>query len=90
MSTTIPKLFVGDPNQAIYEWRGCINAFEKLPENTIFCEFYSTFRIGEPACNTIASKFNNCWMISKSANNTILEYNKNPTDKYVYLYFPSQ
>ena len=28
--TTIPKLFVGDTKQAIYEWRGCINAFDKL------------------------------------------------------------
>ena len=72
--TTIPKLFVGDSNQAIYEWRGCINAFNKLPKNTLFIEFYSTFRIGNPACEEIRQMFNNCWMFSKSNNNTILEY----------------
>lgn len=84
--TTIPKLFVGDSNQAIYEWRGCINAFNKLPKNTLFIEFYSTFRIGNPACEEIRQKFNNCWMISKSPNNTILEYDKTPTEKYTYLF----
>lgn len=84
--TRIPKLFVGDSNQAIYEWRGCINAFEKLPKNTIYCEFYSTFRIGEPACADIAKQFKNCWMISKSKNNTNLEYNKTPINNYIYLF----
>ena len=29
--TYITKIFVGDTKQAIYEWRGCINAFELLP-----------------------------------------------------------
>ena len=87
--TTIPKIFVGDPRQAIYEWRGCINAFEKLeqlPNNTIIVEFYSTFRIGEPACEQIRNKFDNCWMISKSDSETILEYKTIPCDKYVYLF----
>jgi hypothetical protein len=84
--TTIPKLFVGDTLQAIYEWRGCINAFNNLPKNTIFIEFYSTFRIGYPACNIIREKFNNCWMISKSKNKTIIEYDKTPDNKYTYLF----
>ena len=84
--TTIPKIFVGDPRQAIYEWRGCINAFDKLPERTLTVEFYSTFRIGEPACESIRSKFDNCWMISKSVNNTVLRYDIVPTEKYVYLF----
>ena len=84
--TTIPKLFVGDTLQAIYEWRGCINAFNNLPKNTIFIEFYSTFRIGNPACNIIREQFNNCWMISKSKNKTIIEYDKTPDNKYTYLF----
>ena len=90
--TTIPKLFVGDPRQAIYEWRGCINAFDKLPEDrTTFIEFYSTFRVGDPACSDIREKFKNCWMISKSTNETKLyfdyENNNLPTDEpYVYLF----
>ena len=84
--TNIPKLFVGDTLQAIYEWRGCINAFNNLPKKTIFIEFYSTFRIGNPACNLIREKFNNCWMISKSNNKTILDYDKIPKNKYTYLF----
>jgi hypothetical protein len=84
--TTIPKLFVGDPKQAIYEWKGSINAFDKLPDTTLTLEFYSTFRVGNPACDEISNKFDNCWMISKSTNNTILEYNTIPDEKYVYLF----
>lgn len=87
--TTIPKLFVGDPNQAIYEWRGCINAFDKLPvERTLTLEFYSTFRVGEPACSEIASKFDKCWMISKSNNETFIEIDGEimEGEKYVYLF----
>jgi len=87
--TTIPKLFVGDPNQAIYEWRGCINAFDKLPvEQTLTLEFYSTFRVGEPACSDIAAKFDKCWMISKSKNKTFMEIDGEIPigQKYVYLF----
>lgn len=70
--TTIPKVFVGDPKQAIYQWRGSINAFERLPPHTTMIEFYSTFRIGDPACEDIRSRCTNCWMISKSKNETKL------------------
>lgn len=84
--TTIPKVFVGDPRQAIYEWRGCINAFEKLPETALTIEFYSTFRIGEPACEKIRNKFEDCWMISRSENETKLEEKIVPDTKYVYLF----
>ena len=82
----IPRIFVGDPKQAIYEWRGCINAFDKLPNDSIIFEFYSTFRIGNPACYKISSMFDNCWMISKSQHNTLLEVNKDIKEKYVYLF----
>lgn len=84
--TTIPKIFVGDPKQAIYEWKGCINAFDKLPLTALTLEFYSTFRVGSPACDEIRDKFDSCWMISKSKNITHLEYNIIPTSKYVYLF----
>jgi len=84
--TTLPKLFVGDTRQAIYEWKGCINAFEKLPENSLIIEFYSTFRVGTPACEEICQKFENCWMISKSKNVTHIHYDVIPTEKYVYLF----
>lgn len=62
---TIPKVFVGDPKQQIYEWRGTINAFEHLPENTLLLEFYKTFRMGLPATHDIA-KTTNTRMISGS------------------------
>ena len=84
--TTIPKLFVGDPKQAIYQWRGSINAFEKLPKNTLTIEFYSTFRIGNPACKEIKNKFKDLYMISKSTQDTTLEYNTPIEEKYVYLF----
>ena len=50
-----PKVFVGDPKQQIYEWRGTINAFEQLPDKTLVLEFYKTFRMGEPATSQIAT-----------------------------------
>lgn len=84
--TTIPKLFVGDTRQAIYEWKGCINAFDKLPENSLILEFYSSFRVGNPACDEIRNKFKNCWMISRSINETNLVYDVEPDGKYVYLF----
>ena len=84
--TTIPKLFVGDTRQAIYEWKGCINAFDKLPSSSLVFEFYSTFRVGMPACEEITQKFDNCNMISKSNNTTIFEYDTVPDEKYTYLF----
>ena len=84
--TNIPKLFVGDPLQAIYQFRGSINTFEYLPKNFMLIEFYSTFRVGEPACSEINNLCNNCWMISKSQDQTLLEYNIIPSDKYTYLF----
>jgi superfamily I DNA/RNA helicase len=84
--TTIPKIFVGDQKQSIYQWRGCINAFERLPKTSKIIEFYSTFRIGEPACSKIRDQFNNCWMISGNKKQTTLEYNKTIEGNYVYLF----
>ena len=83
--TSIPKLFVGDPRQAIYEWRGCINAFDYMPKDALVVEFYSTFRIGEPACDQICAQFKDCWMVSKSANSTTFGQIADG-DKYVYLF----
>ena len=83
--TTIPKIFVGDPMQSIYQWRGCINGFDFMPKSALTIEFYSTFRIGDPACESIRNMFENCWMISKSKNNTVLS-DEMPDEKYVYLF----
>lgn len=84
--TNIPKIFVGDTLQAIYQWRGSINAFNKLPENTLFIEFYSSFRVGNPACDRIKNMFDKCWMISKSKNNTYFDNNLSECKQYVYLF----
>jgi hypothetical protein len=86
--TTIPKIFVGDPKQSIYQWRGCINGFNYLPKTALIIEFYSTFRVGDPACEIIRNKFNDCWMISKSVNNTILtdDISTIKDEKYTYLF----
>ncbi len=63
--TTIPKVFVGDPRQAIYQFRGCINAFDHLPEKTFRIEFYSTFRLGPTACSTLQNVFPGLHILSK-------------------------
>ena len=88
--TTIPKLFVGDPKQSIYEFRGCINAFHYMPSDALKIEFYSTFRIGNPACQIIRKQFSNCWMISKSTRTTVLEpfskWTPESSDIYTYLF----
>jgi hypothetical protein len=84
--TTIPKIFVGDVKQSIYQFRGCINAFKYLPKESLIIEFYSTFRIGNPACDLIRDKFKDCWMISKSKNNTNFEDKMEESDNYVYLF----
>ena len=84
--TTIPKIFVGDPKQSIYDFRGCINAFKYLPKDALIIEFYSTFRIGNPACDLIRSEFDDCWMISKSENETNFVKSFEEHDKYVYLF----
>jgi UvrD-like helicase C-terminal domain len=84
--TTIPKIFVGDTKQAIYQWRGCINGFEYLPAKSLVIEFYSTFRVGDPACEIIRTQFKDCWMISKSKNHTTLNEGIPAGEKYTYLF----
>ena len=85
--TTIPKIFVGDPKQAIYEFRGCINAFNYMTSGSLILEFYSTFRVGNPACDIIRGKFKECWMVSKSKNNTeFVSSSSMVSEPYVYLF----
>lgn len=85
--TTIPKIFVGDPKQAIYQWRGAIDAFNWLPEHTNVVEFYTSFRVGEPACSMIREQFDDCWMISGTVHDTTLVYDDSePPVKYTYLF----
>ena len=89
--STIPKLFVGDPRQSIYQWRGAINAFDYMPSDAMTVEFYSTFRIAEPALSEICSKFKDCWMISKASASSAEAKETHfgavsAGDKYVYLF----
>ena len=84
--TIIPKIFVGDPMQSIYNFRGCINAFNYLPKHTLIVEFYSTFRVGNPACDIIRRNFKECWMVSKSKNETNFVNSFESSENYVYLF----
>lgn len=59
-----PKIFVGDPMQAIYQWRGAVDAFQRLPPDTLVLELYKSFRIGAPAVETLNAWFRNCYMIA--------------------------
>ena len=49
-------------------------------------EFYSTFRVGNPACSRIRDTFDDCWMISKSKGETNMIRGGVPSEKYVYLF----
>jgi ATP-dependent exoDNAse (exonuclease V) beta subunit len=84
--TTIPKIFVGDPRQAIYEWRGAVNTFDRLPDDAFVMEFYTTWRIGNPACDIIRSKFINCWMMAGNDHITELHNSVTPSENYDYLF----
>lgn len=70
--TTVPRVFVGDPKQSIYDFRGCINAFKYMPADATVVEFYSTFRVGEPACSEIRRRIPDLWMISKAGRKTTI------------------
>lgn len=89
LKTKLCKIFVGDDKQAIYDWRGCINAFNKLPNNTLFINYYSTFRISQDACNYISKKIKDLFIFSNSNNNTeIINSNNNFNNSkksYIYL-----
>uniref|UniRef100_A0A914WDS8 UvrD-like helicase ATP-binding domain-containing protein n=1 Tax=Plectus sambesii TaxID=2011161 RepID=A0A914WDS8_9BILA len=56
--TQSPRMFVGDPNQQIYSFRGTTNAFEEIKE-TITSTFYLTqiFRFGPDI-----AFIDNCWL----------------------------
>ena len=86
--TTMPKIFVGDPKQSIYGWRGAINGFNFMPPNALVLEFYSTFRVGDPACEIIRQRFTDCWMVSKSKNETVLTNDSEALkdQNYTYLF----
>jgi superfamily I DNA/RNA helicase len=49
------KIMVGDPWQAIYEWRGAINAFNTVPEDWIRLKLTESFRC-TPEIAAIATK----------------------------------
>ena len=68
----LPRVFVGDQRQAIYKWRGAIDTFKQLPNNTHEVELYKTWRIGNPACEKIRNKFTDCWMVAGTNNETNL------------------
>ena len=84
--TYITKIFVGDTKQAIYEWRGCINAFELLPSSSLNIDFYSTYRVGSLACSYISSQIKNLYIFSKSKNNTVLNNYIALDEPYIYLF----
>ena len=82
----IPKIFVGDPKQQIYEWRGTINAFEHLPENTLKLKFYSTFRMGGEGVQTISKMTNTAMITANDSLNTQVVLKGVPSEPYTYLF----
>lgn len=88
--TTLPKVFVGDPMQSIFKWRGSINVFDRLPEEAFLVEFYSSFRVGDTACKYVRGQFEQCWMMSKAPTDTLVHHVHRrfdiPVADYVYLF----
>jgi len=86
--TTIPKIFIGDPKQSIYGFKGCINAFDYLPRESLNIKFYSTLRIGNPACQILCKDFKDLQMVTKNINETKYEYNTKFTinNNFTYLF----
>jgi hypothetical protein len=87
--TTIPKIFVGDPNQAIYQFRGAINSFERLPDNeeSLHFQLYTSNRIGYPACTYIGEKTNTIIVPIDENKITEIFFEKQPVEEsYVYLF----
>ena len=87
--TTIPRIFVGDPNQAIYQFRGAINSFERLPNNeeSLHIQLYTSNRIGYPACEYIGEKTNTIIVPIDENKITEIFFEKQPSEEsYVYLF----
>jgi hypothetical protein len=87
--TTIPRIFVGDPNQAIYQFRGAINSFERLPNNeeSLHIQLYTSNRIGYPACTYIGEKTNTIIIPINENKITEIFFEKQPSEEsYVYLF----
>ncbi len=64
-----PKIFVGDPNQQIYAFRGAVNALEMItPTDTLFLTF--SFRLS-PDLGLFAS----CWMARKNGTKILVGCN---------------
>ena len=81
----LPKILVGDPNQAIYEFSGAVNAFNYL-SNNLNIEFYSSFRVGNPLCDIVNSSNSNCWMFSNSNTVTSIVPHFEEKEDYIYLF----
>lgn len=81
--TTVPKVYVGDPRQQIYEWRGTINAFERLPpDDTLVFEYYKTFRMGDPATSVIAKRTRTPLVSGVPARDTRIAFDVTDDDIY--------
>ena len=83
---TTPKLFIGDPMQGIYGFTGAVDAFNRLPKSTLKVEFYSSYRIGNPACKHIRAMFKDYWIISKTDRVTNIVTSLEEADRPTYLF----
>lgn len=82
--TTIPKVFVGDDRQAIYQFKGCSNAFDGLPKTSIIINLYSSYRVGGDICDYINMKLSESKMYSAGLHCTHITNVIQP--EYVYLF----
>lgn len=81
-------ILVGDSRQAIYGWRGAVNALDKVRENTITKRLTTTYRYGQESAD-IAAKILDSDVQIKSFEGLVTEVGEDVVDKskpYTILY----
>lgn len=81
-------ILVGDSRQAIYGWRGAVNALDKVKENTITKRLTTTYRYGQESAD-IAAKILDSKVRIKSFEGLVTEVGDDVIDKskpYTILY----
>jgi len=85
---TAKLILVGDSRQAIYGWRGAVNALDKVQQNTITKRLTTTYRYGQDSAD-IAAKILDSDVQIKSFKGLVTEVGDNVVDKskpYTILY----
>ena len=83
-------VYVGDPRQGIYGFRNAVDAFTRLPGDTVHLELFCTFRVAAPAVDQISKETGAPMAYAGPERRTIMTRGGTPPwgpdDEYVYLF----